>query len=140
MLGLDFLKTFELDCISVKFGFLFVKVVIQVHHFLFSVLGLAFTFVSLSEGSQFLFLNFYSELVHTFVEWVHDLIQWDDLRNEFHWQWLKLIWFTIFLCFKDTNVVVLVKGNWRSCRHFIKRKFKYFFEYLTFINLICFAF
>jgi hypothetical protein len=111
LLGLDFLKTFELDIVSVELGFLFVKVIVQVHHFLFSVLSLAFALVSFSQSSEFLLLDFNCKLIHALVKRIHNFIQRDDLSDELHGQRLQLIGLSIFLCFKDTNVVVFVKGN-----------------------------
>lgn len=124
LLSFNFLQAFEFNGISIKFCFFLIKIIVEFHHFLFSVLRFALTFVSFTKSSEFLFFDFDSILIETLVERVHNLIKRDDFGNELHGETFKLVWFTILFRLKDSNVVILIEGNWGCGGHGSNKEFK----------------
>ena len=84
LLCLHLHQTLQLDVVAFQLGLLLVQVVIEFHHLAFTVLGLAFPFVSFAQSSQLLLFNSDSEVVQTFSEGAHILIEGDDFGDELH--------------------------------------------------------
>lgn len=127
LFSFNLLKTVEFNVVSIKLGFLFVEVIIQLHHFLLSVFSLRLALVPFSQGSKFLLLDLNGEFVHAFVERIHNFIKGDDFSDEFHGQTFQLVWFTVLLGLQDSDVVIFVKSDrWSGCHVFWVRMQKEF--------------
>ena len=68
LFSLDLCQTLQLDCVSLKLGFLLIEILVQFHHLPLPILSLALPFVPFPQSPQLLFFNFNSEVVQAFSQ------------------------------------------------------------------------